>query len=188
MKALRAAAADRAARDAAICTNLLSLPQFCGARNILLYRPVGTEASPLAAAEELQRRGKNIFYPRVLGKEMLPVRDRGLGFAAGAFGIQEPIGEAEDLSPDIVVLPMLAADRQLYRLGYGGGYYDRYLARRPQALRIGICYSFQLADRLPAEPHDLPLHILVTDGEILFSPSYQWRDHESTQSSRLGDR
>ena len=119
---------------------------------------------------------------------MLPVRDRGLGFAAGAFGIQEPVGEAEDLSPDIVVLPMLAADRQLYRLGYGGGYYDRYLARRPQALRIGICYSFQLADRLPAEPHDLPLHILVTDGETLFSPSYQWRDHESTQSSRLGDR
>lgn len=69
---------------------------------------------------------------------------------------------------EVAVLPGLAFDRRGYRLGYGGGCYDRFLSRyAPQALRVGLAFSCQLVETLPTEAHDVPLHFLVTEKEIL---------------------
>lgn len=73
---------------------------------------------------------------------------------------------------EVAVLPGLAFDRRGYRLGYGGGCYDRFLSRyAPQALRVGLAFSCQLVETLPTEAHDVPLHFLVTEKEIL-----SWQD------------
>lgn len=171
MKMLRGNAADRPARDRKIFENIFSLPFFAEKESFFLYNSFGSEADTRRIAEELLRRGKLVYFPRVEDGEILPVLYRGQSFLRGAYGIAEPEGEAFAGIPQVCVLPMLAADRSLYRLGYGGGYYDRWLARASRAevqlLRVGICYHFQLSDELPSEAHDQPMDVLVTDEEIL---------------------
>ncbi len=74
----------------------------------------------------------------------------------GSLGVWEP-KEGEVAIPDsrsVILVPGLAFDRQGYRLGRGGGYYDRYLSRYPQLVSIGICHSWQLVEKVPCEPHD----------------------------------
>jgi len=69
---------------------------------------------------------------------------------------------------DVVVTPGLAFDREGNRLGYGGGYYDRYLQRMGRAAaRVGIAFSLQIVDRVPAEPGDQRVDVIVTDQEVL---------------------
>ncbi len=167
MKERRNAAKDRSLRDGEICKNLFSVPEFSNGGSVFLYASFASEADTSRIADELIRRGRRIFYPRVNGTEMYPVEYVGQAFSPGPFGVREPIGERAEEIPEITVLPMLAADKRLFRLGYGGGFYDRYLCCR-NTLKIGICYDFQLIDHIPAEECDVPADILVTDKRILY--------------------
>lgn len=67
---------------------------------------------------------------------------------------------------DVVVLPMLGFDLRLYRLGYGGGFYDRFLAKYPKALKIGVCFSEGRLDKLSIEPHDISLNMVITEAQV----------------------
>lgn len=88
------------------------------------------------------------------------------------FGIAEPLPGAAIIVPDCVLLPLLACDISGNRLGYGGGFYDRYLARYPHVTRIGVGYDCQLSERpLPAQAHDIPLNAFLSPaGLIEFTP------------------
>ena len=169
MKALRAAANDRAGRDGRIFQNLFSLPRFCRAESFFVYHSVGTEAETLRIIRELSARGKRVYLPRVEGRGMVAVRYCGQALAEGRFKTPEPTGEAvsEGETIEVCVLPLLAADERFRRLGYGGGFYDRYLSSRADMLKIGICYDFQLLAEVPAEAHDVALDAIVTDCRIL---------------------
>jgi 5-formyltetrahydrofolate cyclo-ligase len=86
----------------------------------------------------------------------------------GQYGFPEPVsGEASSKGEryDVVVVPLLGFNEQGYRIGYGGGYYDRFLATQPQAKTIGLCYEDGLVSFVP-EPHDLPLQAIVTEQTI----------------------
>lgn len=80
----------------------------------------------------------------------------------GAYGIPEPVSGADEPA-EICVTPLLAVDKDGYRLGYGGGYYDRYFASHPNVLRVGICYAGQAVETLPHGEFDLPVHAIVTE-------------------------
>lgn len=68
---------------------------------------------------------------------------------------------------DVIIVPMLGFESQtLHRLGHGGGYYDRLLAARPAARKIGVCFEQGKLDRLPAEPHDVPLDMVITEERV----------------------
>lgn len=87
--------------------------------------------------------------------------------ALGAYGILEPSGE--EILPeeiDFIIVPMVAFDRNLTRLGYGGGYYDRYLPKT-KAFKCGIAYSFQEAGKLPHGEYDIPLDMIITEKEVI---------------------
>lgn len=71
---------------------------------------------------------------------------------------------------DVVIVPMLGFDDKLHRIGYGGGYYDRFLAEQPQAKKIGVCYENGKVERIPAEPHDIPLDMIVTESHVYGTP------------------
>lgn len=64
---------------------------------------------------------------------------------------------------DVIIVPMLGFDKKLHRIGYGGGYYDRLLAQYPKALKIGVCYEQGRLEQVPAEPHDIPMNVIVTE-------------------------
>jgi 5-formyltetrahydrofolate cyclo-ligase len=70
---------------------------------------------------------------------------------------------------DVIIVPMLGFDKSLHRIGYGGGYYDRLLAKYPRALKIGVCFESGRLDQLPHEPHDIPLNLIVTDVAVLIA-------------------
>ena len=82
----------------------------------------------------------------------------------GLLGIQQPIG-GEPIEPAIILTPLVGFDRAGHRLGQGGGYYDRWFAAHPQAMRIGIAWSVQEVEHLAPEPWDMPLHAIVTEKE-----------------------
>ena len=86
------------------------------------------------------------------------------------YGPREPSRRIplEPAEVDLIITPGLAFDRRGFRLGYGGGHYDRFLTRvRPDSIRIGLAFSVQLVDRVPEEPSDQKVHFVVTDAEIV---------------------
>lgn len=89
----------------------------------------------------------------------------GCAMQPGRFGTQHPEGPV--MTPDIVLVPMLAFDRRGYRLGYGGGYYDRTLAALPHARPVGYASSMQEKTAIPTGPHDIALPVIVTEREII---------------------
>jgi 5-formyltetrahydrofolate cyclo-ligase len=169
-KAVRAAITDdvRAAADAAIMAHLRRLTNArCAGGWVAAYSPFGTE--PAAARLWAEAQGwKHVCLPIVSGREMRFVASPAGPTRVGAWNISEPDPETDDevaaSSIVAVLVPGLVFAANGNRLGYGGGYYDRWFAASPtQAIRIGICYDCQRVDRVPSEDHDQPLDFIVTE-------------------------
>ena len=86
---------------------------------------------------------------------------------AGAYGISEP-KSGEEHTCAVAFTPMLAVDKEGFRLGYGGGYYDRYFALHPEVLRVGLAYEGQMIETIPREDTDIPLDALVTERGVKY--------------------
>ena len=86
--------------------------------------------------------------------------------ALSKWGIREPVGKAYTGDIDLIVLPLLAVDRQGNRLGYGGGYYDKFLQKHPKAVTVAYCYDFQIVQSVPVESTDKSVQYIVTDKRI----------------------
>ncbi len=138
----------------------------CTRRNVFIYLSFSSEAPTDGLIECLLKKGYKVYCPRMEDKEMYAV-EYGEDFTLSSYGIREPIGQAFDGEIDIIVLPLLAADEEGNRLGYGGGYYDRYLRKNPKAKKIGYCYDFQICKNLPVEETDERMDILVTDKRVI---------------------
>ena len=115
------------------------------------------------------RRGIRVALPVVVGRRMtFAAYDCTTTLRAGPYGIPTPAaahaGEAAaTLQPNVVLAPLVAFDDDGNRLGMGGGYYDRYFAAHPEALRVGVAHECQRAPQLPTLPTDVPLSALVTE-------------------------
>ncbi len=173
-KARRAAAAGDPGRAAQALRErvlrALSLPR---GRVVSAYWPMGSEIDPRPLMRELHRRGHPIVLPVVVG------RDRALVFRAwrpgdalapGGFGTQVPRAGQPELVPGVLIVPLLAFDRAGYRLGYGGGFYDRTLARLRhdgEILAVGVAYAAQEVAAVPHDADDQPLDWIVTEAEAI---------------------
>ena len=166
MKSKRAENTNRDVKALLAAENLMSvLDDLVGAGtslSVLIYLSYSSELSTEPLIDKLLERSVAIYAPRVEGEEMVAV-EYGDDFVISGQGIREPIGERFDGDLDIVILPLLAVDEQGNRLGYGGGYYDRYLAKHTSSLKIGYCFDFQMLKSLPSEETDVALNMVVTD-------------------------
>lgn len=166
---------EKAALDRAIADKLLQSKMYLAARTILCYVSLPQEIDTQRIIADAVLRGKRVAVPRCGA-------DRQMEFfyvtseddlAPGTFGIPAPKETCALCVPqqnDLCIVPCLAADRRGYRLGYGGGYYDRYLARR-RMQTIGLCYSAYVKDTLPTDSFDVSLQTIVTDKEV-----YIWQN------------
>jgi 5-formyltetrahydrofolate cyclo-ligase len=135
------------------------------------YHAHRDEADPALLLRALAKAGAHIAFPRVAAKDAALEFHRvpdGEALHPGAYGIHEPLAHWPRVIPDILLVPLLAYDDHGYRLGYGGGYYDRTLAdlsgaALPQVRAIGIAYAGQRMDFLPHDAHDYPLHAILTE-------------------------
>ncbi|MHA6770206.1 5-formyltetrahydrofolate cyclo-ligase [Sphingobium ummariense] len=135
-------------------------------RTVALYMGLDDEAPAQRLAAQLVAMGKAVALPRVLDRlgsmDFLPWRPEDQLFP-GLFGTSHPAPAGVPVVPDAIVAPLLGFDKAMNRLGQGGGYYDRAFARWPDALRIGLAWSVQEIDAVPADPWDLPLDMVMTE-------------------------
>src|SRR5207249_1844302 len=129
------------------------------ARCVGLYAALGNELDPSRIAEAARAAGKGLYYPASR-------RDRP-GFV--------PEGATPSALPStpggvLLLVPGVAFDVRGVRLGRGDGWYDRALARHPDAIRLGLAYEFQMIQRLPEEPWDVRMHAVVTDARLIGEP------------------
>lgn len=164
---------DRDAKDRAICRTLCKLPRFQQANQVLLYLSKGSEPDTWEILEQALRQGKQVCAPRCLDSQgnmaFYRITSRE-DLAPGRFGLLEPdpakCPEAECGEESLCLVPGLAFDREGYRLGYGKGYYDRFLAKH-RVEAIGLCYGALLQPRLPRGPYDRQVDWLVTEAGVL---------------------
>ncbi len=150
--------------SASALNHLRQLPEWQTAHTILLYAALPDEVPTQTLIAEAASAGKQVLLPAVVGSDLelrLYTGDNDLDI--GAFNIEEPKGKAftrfEDI--ELAIIPGVAFTPEGLRLGRGRGYYDRLLPRLSAALKIGLCWPFQLLDELPAEPHDQPMDMVV---------------------------
>ena len=145
---------------------LTNTAEYRTAHVIALYHSLPDEVHTAGIMQTAFADNKTVCLPKITGDEIqFYAITPQTAFAPGAFGILEPTG-GEPVSPaqiDLVIVPLLAADTAGYRLGFGGGYYDRFLSRYT-GYTIGICYKEQLSPvLLPHEAHDVPLNKILSD-------------------------
>ena len=159
-----------------ITDKLLNLDCIKNAKNIMLYLDFNNEVSTDSLIKKLLNLGKIVSSPITLKEEikLIPsqITDLKNGIQYGAYNIREPKPECspainiKDL--DVIIVPAVAYDKNCYRLGYGGGFYDRFLENlRKDAVTIGIAFDLQIFDEVPKEAHDAQLDFIVTESRIL---------------------
>ena len=146
------------ARSAVICARLSGSDLYREAEDICIYMPINREVDVTLLIRPAQEDGKRIWIPKVTGDEMIfNAYEEDLLAESEGFHILESSSETV-LEPDgrtLVIMPGSVFDLNGNRIGYGGGYYDKYLERHPECRTAAVCYDFQIVERIPAEAHDI---------------------------------
>lgn len=166
--------ADTRRASCEIFSKITGLDVYRRAPIIYSYASFGSEVDTRAFNRKVLEDGKILALPRVLSKEMMAffkVEDV-CAMERSPMGIMEPglnMPQIERGVPDgLMIVPGLAFDRKLERLGYGGGYYDRYLTgQREMICCCGVAFDCQIISVVPAEGHDRPVNMLITESEIV---------------------
>lgn len=167
------------AKSELIKKRLFSLVEFQQADTVLFYASFRSEVSTHQMIKESLEAGKKIALPRIAnrphGLELFRIKDFKQDLDRSAQGILEPLLEKTDqVSPGdigLAVIPGVTFDERGYRLGYGGGYFDRLLARfEPSVPIIGLAFELQIVEPLPISAHDLPVRKIITEKRVIDCP------------------
>ena len=137
---------------------------YRNAKSIYGYLPYNQEVRTVPMLERAIRDGKRVAVPKVFGDEMKFLWLDDLNrVEKGYSGIPEPIddGPVADDPGALVLMPGLAFDRAGHRIGYGGGFYDKFLAAEPEHPTIALCYDFQVQEHLDTEEFDVPVDLVL---------------------------
>ena len=154
-----------------ICEALFSLPQYQTAEKIMVYLSAKGEVLTDEIILRAQKDGKKLSAP-VCRENFSMDAVRFSSFSdlkEGAFHILTPSGD-EIFSPeelDLIIVPGCVYGRNMHRIGYGKGYYDRFIKRAKNAMVIGLSYSFNLIESVPISEFDMPLNIIITENEVI---------------------
>jgi 5-formyltetrahydrofolate cyclo-ligase len=163
----RAAFAVRLAREG------LGLAESLKARRVSAFYPIGDEPDTLPLLAALAERGFPTMLPITVSRSA-PLDFRlwrpGYPTKLGAMNIPEPLSTAERGAPDLLFTPLACFDRQGWRIGYGGGHYDRTLRTlraEGRTVAVGVAYKNAQCPALPHDPHDEPLDFVLTEDELI---------------------
>ena len=153
-----------------ITKRVAALPEFCQAERIMAYADYNHEVMTGFLIEEAWKSGKEVAVPKVVGKDMVFYKLTDFKqLAPGYFGIPEPSqGEIVHWEQALMIMPGVAFDRKNNRVGYGGGFYDRFLEKNPDILRVAVAFDFQILDQVPVWPTDIRPQIIVTEKDTFY--------------------
>ncbi len=157
---------DRVRKESIIENRFFDLTELSFCQTVCVYISIGTEVKTAKIISRLKQMGKRIFAPVTRGEDMYAVElKEGEVLTNGAFNIPEPSGEYYPVDKlDLIIVPMVAFNESKARIGYGKGYYDRFLPEK--ALSVGIAFSEQECNFEP-EPFDKTLDVIITDEGVL---------------------
>lgn len=165
------APAEKHAIDRAVCERILQQEEYLRCKTLFIYYSTEEEIDTHAVIADALRRGKRVCLPKCLpGHVMQPraiVSERDL--TEQTFGIPEPGIHCAVVAPeeiDLCIVPALACDKTGARLGYGGGFYDRFLPTTP-AYRMVLCAHARMLECVPAQPHDIRCDCIITEQEVM---------------------
>jgi 5-formyltetrahydrofolate cyclo-ligase len=167
---------ERVSLSGLVALRLLSVPGYRAARTIMAYCSYGSEVLTDELIRQALAQGKRVAVPKVVGRETCEMQVQSIrsleDVSPGEFGIREPRKNADCavLDPsriDVVLVPGIAFDRQGYRIGFGKGFYDRWIRAVPAHKLVGLAYDFQVLERIPIEKHDVAVGLIVTDTRII---------------------
>lgn len=171
---------DRAVMSRKIIQLLVAQSIFSDHKIFFIYCSYLSEVETPSLLSYCLEQGKTVCVPLVVPEQSqllaVPITDPSSELFPGYKGIPEPssLVQMKNMKPeeiDIAIIPGAVFDRSGNRLGYGGGYYDRFLAQQaPQAYRIGLSYSLQLTKVIPTRSHDIPMDMLVTEQGVFTWP------------------
>lgn len=151
-------------RSEKLAEKFLASEAYRNAETIYGYLPYNQEVRTTPMLEQALRDGKRVAVPKVYGDEMKFIYLEDLSqVEKGYANIPEPIADgpvAEDKTA-LVLMPGMAFDPQGHRIGYGGGFYDKFLAAEPEHPTLALCYAFQLLPALDTEEHDIPVDHVI---------------------------
>lgn len=151
-------------RSNALAEKFYNSPAYQAASTIYGYLPYNQEVRTIPMLQRALDEGKRVAVPKVYGEEMRFIYLEDLTqVSKGYAGIPEPIADApvaEDQRA-LVLMPGLAFDPQGHRIGYGGGFYDRFLAQEPNHPTLALCYEFQMQAHLDTEEFDVPVDTVL---------------------------
>ncbi|MBQ2855031.1 MAG: 5-formyltetrahydrofolate cyclo-ligase [Oscillospiraceae bacterium] len=151
-------------RSDALCRLVLNTEAYRRAKTIYGYLPFNQEVQLQPLLQQALRDSKQIALPKCYGREMRFILTEDLSrIQHRPIGAPEPIDDGP-IARDphgLVIVPGLIFDPRGYRIGYGGGYYDRFLSSEPEHPTIALCFDFQVLPRLEPEPHDIPVDTVL---------------------------
>ena len=149
-----------------ICRRILESPEYAKAEDLCLYMPIRNEAEVTLLIEPAKTAGKGVWIPKVIGEEMIfNAYDEEKMVEDGPFHIRESASDLV-LTPGedtLIIMPGAVFDGKCNRIGYGGGYYDRFLEKHPECMTMAAAFDLQLVEALPAETHDIRPGSVVTE-------------------------
>lgn len=152
---------------------VMSLEVLPKAETVHCYIAMTSRREPETNAiiQELLRNGKKIVVPLIdiNSRDLSHIYiDEATSWIINKWGVKEPVSglSAAPSEIDLVLIPMLAGDKNRNRLGYGKGYYDTFLAKT-SAIKAGLLFSDMLCDEIPTEPHDIPLDMIITEKGVI---------------------
>ncbi len=151
-------------------SKLFNLEIFKKSRAIMFFVSINSEVHTHEMIKKTLG-SKTVIVPKVLHHEIEPsmIIDFDNLIPSEKYGILEPIDVMKIAykNIDLILVPGIAFDKEGNRIGYGFGYYDKFLARVPKAIKIGLCFDLQIVDKIPKEEHDVPVDIIITEKRVI---------------------
>lgn len=153
-----------------IANTLFSMPEYAAAKRVFAYISVGREIPTERVISHSVGLGKQVYAPRSHAGGEMDFADVSAGLRPGSYGIPEPVASAEAVWPgrgDLILVPALCCGVDGTRLGQGGGYYDRFLAKFPDAVSVCVCRERLIREKIPTEWNDIRPDYVITEARII---------------------
>lgn len=152
-----------------IKNNLFNLEPYKNSKIVMFFASFNSEVYTHEMIKE-SLKNKTVVLPKVAQHEIEPsvIIDFD-NLIPGKFGIPEPIETMKIAykNIDLILIPGIVFDKEGHRIGYGFGYYDKFLRKAPKAVKIGLAFDFQVVDKIPKETHDVPVDMIVTEERVV---------------------
>ena len=149
-----------------IQNKVLSLSQIKDKTTFFIYNAFKNEVETSTIIENLKNQNKLVCFPLILGDDMVAVKELSNEFILDKYGIKTPKEYTLVNDVDVAIIPLIACDKLTNRIGFGKGYYDKFL-RSKNVLKIGVCYDFQVVESFMVNEWDVPLDIIITETQII---------------------